>query len=106
VNLSEAQIKVLGVLYDDSMKFDRQLGPGYIGDTVWGKNRKPQAYARTAGKVLNALQEKRLVSYSVVNYGFHKDWGWSITSEGIKKFEEIERAEKAKDKKGNDRVPE
>jgi hypothetical protein len=106
MNLTHAQTKVLEVLYDDHKKFNRLLGPGSIGEMVWagGNSRQPQAYARTAGKVLNALQTKGLASYSVEDFGFYKNWGWGITDEGVREFEELKRGKKTKDKKGHGRL--
>ena len=77
MKLSEAQHKVLLVL--DNIP----AGPGYIGNRVWGNGyRKPQSYARTAGKVLNALREKFLVIWFPGSAGMLE--GWILTRAGAR----------------------
>jgi hypothetical protein len=77
--LTEAQRKVLAVLGD------QPLGPGHIGDEVWGENGYRGSacsapYARVAGKVLNSLKAKGLAEWISEN----KSWGWVITGSGRK----------------------
>lgn len=79
--LSKAQRSVLLVLDD------QPSGPGYIGNMVWGNGyRKPQSYARTAGKVLNALRAKGLAEW-----GGGNDWGWVLTMAGEKLAESLRK---------------
>jgi hypothetical protein len=104
MKLTEAQVKVLRILYEEKVDLhDRVLGPGYIGARIWGKSyRKPQAYARTAGRVLNALREKGLADWrSEITVLAEPDYGWTITFEGKKIMEEIDGKEKGKESGGH-----
>lgn len=72
------------------------LGPGAVGDVVWGKNphrragAKSSAYARTAGRLLNGLKKKDFVEYRVErHHGGVDSWGWSLTGPGRDKVEEL-----------------
>lgn len=86
MNLSEAQRKVLLILDD------RPAGPGYIGNMIWGNGyRKPQAYARTAGKVLNALREKSLAIWYPGERGANSGWGWVLTDAGTRMAKSLRR---------------
>ena len=101
-DLTEAQIKVLEVLRKEKEDLhDRVLGPGYIGAEIWGQPyRKPQAYARIAGKVLIALRKKGLADWRS-EICLHPDpqYGWTITFDGLKALKEINH-EKAREKEG------
>lgn len=99
MSLTEAQIKVLRVLHEEKMELhDRVLGPGYIGAEIWGTpHRKPQAYARTAGKILNALRKKNLVDWRSEEFPT-RDYGWVITFDGLKALKEIDHGKE----KGNE----
>ena len=78
IRLSDTQLLVFAAVHDIE-----PCGPGSVGERVWGKpHRAPQAYARTAGKVLNALREMGLVERSVVHIGRTRSSGWMITARG------------------------
>lgn len=102
MKLTDAQVKVLEVLRKEKEDLhDRVLGPGGIGAEIWGQPyRKPQAYARIAGKVLNALRKKGLADWrSEVCLHPDPQYGWMITFNGLKAMEEING--KAREEKGN-----
>ena len=95
MELTEAQKKVL--LHMAQYKDTMLLGPGGIGAGALAKpdsvQRKPQAYARVAGKVLNALQKKGLVGYVTdrdLIYDLPGDWGWQLSVAGRALVKELE----------------
>lgn len=58
----------------DLLDFSAPTRPGFLGSCLWGRSahRMPQHYARPAGRVLNGLRKKKLVTYVA-----SKDaWGW------------------------------
>jgi hypothetical protein len=75
------QMKVLKYLVEHEEKTGHRDGhsPGSIGVEIWGDGyRKPQAYARTAGKVLNTLSKNGLV-ITKLRLGYI---AWYLTSTG------------------------
>lgn len=85
--LSVAKRKVLDVLARNS---ERLLGPGYVGDEVWGPEQPTHAgsncsapFARVAGKMLTSLKALGYAEYVAVHRdGRAQDWGWRITPAG------------------------
>jgi hypothetical protein len=72
-------------------KLDGQpSGPGSLGATLWGEqnegSRKPQAFARGAGKVLNRLRRRGQVDW----VRRAESWGWIITAVGREALAEKE----------------
>lgn len=99
MKLSEAQKKVLRYM----RRFHETilLGPGTVGmDALASEEsrrfRKPQAFARVGGKVLNALKKKSLVEYVVDRClldNRHDYWGWRLTLRGRRAAEELKGQE-------------
>ncbi len=101
VKLTETEIKVLlSVAWwkADGLR-GTLIGPGNVGDMIWGKNPhrraavKSSAYARTAGRILNGLRKKDLVEYRVEKLcGLGRtleSWGWSLTGPGRRMVEKL-----------------
>ena len=61
------------------------IGPGYLGTQLWdnANQRKPQAFARPAGRVLNRLKRQGYAAWIQTETG----WGWIITSAGERALE-------------------
>jgi hypothetical protein len=69
--LSDVERRIL-----NELSCARPLRPGYIGAGVWGGShvfRKPQSYARAAGKILKSLEKKGYARFVVLKRG---DFGW------------------------------
>lgn len=52
--------------------------PGNLGQKLWGKHgdrKSPARFARSAGRVLNALRKKGLAEW-IVTSDRNRDWGW------------------------------
>jgi len=92
--ISDAQRKVLDVLARNS---ERLLGPGYVGDEVWGPEESRHGsncsapFARVAGKMLKSLKALGYVEYVCVTASRPSldsvDWGWRITPSGNMEIE-------------------
>jgi hypothetical protein len=64
---------------------DCLVGPGTVGGHLWENpyKRPPQAFARPAGKILNALRAKGLADWITEERSSGwKSWGWKITEAG------------------------
>ncbi len=90
--LTPGQMKILKFMVDHEEKTGHREGfnPGYIGQDIWGNmttQRQPQAYARTSGKILNALKLHGLVVI-VMEGRFPR---WQITSTGVRMYREAEK---------------
>lgn len=95
---TDAERRVLTVLA--RFGSNRLLGPGTIGGQIWGSpHRKPQDYARTAGRILNRLRDRGLVEWTSFR-GFEgeaQDWGWRLSARGRETFgKEVERMDLAR----------
>lgn len=86
--MTPGQMKVLKFMLDhEEMTGHREgFNPGYVGQGIWGKGkyRKPQAYARIAGKIFNALKTHGLVDYVMQNEFLR----WRITETGVRFYRE------------------
>lgn len=87
--MTPGQMKVLKFMVDHEEKTGHRgaFPPGYIGQDIWGNmrtQRQPQAYARTSGKILNALKTHGLVTI-VMEGRFPR---WQITSTGERLYRE------------------
>lgn len=81
VTLTDAQRKILAAVPVDGMP----PGAGFIGQRVYGHRapwRKAQAWARTAGRILNQLRDLGLVRWGNRRPGWTT--GWLITGKGRK----------------------
>jgi hypothetical protein len=61
--------------------------PGYFGTEFWAesksaKHRRPQHFARAAGRLLNRLKKAGMAEWTASGQGQIEDWGWRATAEG------------------------
>lgn len=87
VTLTESQRKILAAT---PMFTDPTAGPGWIGQRVWGHTapwRQTQAYAMTAGRILNQLRDFGLVQWGDHRYSTFRS-GWRQTGKGQKVLKE------------------